>query len=107
MVVPLGTTTGVATCDGSLSRIFQPETFTGDAVRFLSSTQSATWSPFDSTSLMTTAGGLLAVAGVGRAERVGHDAEVPGAIRAAAPVRCVRVGRERRGVEQVGEVRLV
>src|SRR6478735_5211212 len=57
MVVPLGTTTGVATCAGSLSRIFQPETFTGEAVRFLSSTQSATWSPFDSTSLITTSGG--------------------------------------------------
>src|SRR6478735_2110410 len=57
MVVPLGTTTGVATCAGSLSRIFQPETFTGTSERFLSSTQSATWSPLDSTSLMTTSGG--------------------------------------------------
>src|SRR6478736_1687596 len=57
MVVPAGTTTGVETCAGSLSRIFQPETFTGEAERFLSSTQSATWSPLDSTSLMTTSGG--------------------------------------------------
>src|SRR3954449_5992671 len=57
MVVPPGTTTGVATCAGSLSRTFHPETFTGEAERFFSSTQSATWSPLDSTSLMTTSGG--------------------------------------------------
>src|SRR6478609_2838543 len=57
MVVPAGTTTGVETCAGSLSSIFQPETFTDESERFLSSTQSATWSPLDSTSLMTTSGG--------------------------------------------------
>ena len=69
-VVPSGTTTKA--CVSSLSLSFQPEMSTVAALMLVSSTQSPTGSPFDSTSLMTI--------GDGRAARAAR------ARRAAAPV---------------------
>ena len=88
-----GTTTGVAACEASPSTIFQPETLTGVAPRFFSSTQSATWSPFDSTSLIFTSGGPVGPQALGapRVEVVTPKAPVPSGQRPQVAA-CVSAG---------------